>query len=111
MHGVLLGDRRVYCLAPISLFLMAWGLTRAAGTSFFAALFYSLASPTQLIVPDGEFRWDRIWEARRMFLVAAWDDTPHLTALALLPLAMLFLVLSVEKRRRIYDAAAALSSR
>jgi hypothetical protein len=98
----------VYCLAPISLFLMAWGLTRAAGTSFLAALFYSLASPTQWIVPDGEFRWDRIWEARRLFLVSAWDDTPHLTALALLPLAMLFLALSIERRRRIYYACAAL---
>jgi hypothetical protein len=97
----------VYCLAPISLFLMAWGLTRAAGTSFLAALFYSLASPTQLIVPDGDFRWDRIWEARRMFLVSAWDDTPHLTALALLPLAILFLSLSIERRRRVYYAGAA----
>jgi hypothetical protein len=98
----------VYCLVPISLFLMAWGLTRAAGTSFFAALFYSLASPTQWIVPDGEFRWDRILEARRLFLVAAWDDTPHLTALALLPLAALFLALSIERRRRVYYAAAAM---
>lgn len=97
-----------YCLAPISLFVMAWGLTRAAGTSFFSALFYSLASPTQLLVPDGEFRWDRIWEARRLFLVAAWDDTPHLMALALLPLAALFLAFSIERRRRIYYAAAAL---
>jgi hypothetical protein len=98
----------VYCLAPISLFLMAWGLTRTAGTSFFAALFYSLASPTQLIAPDGEFRWDRIWEARRMFLVSAWDDTPHLAALALLPLALLFLAFSIERRRRVYYAGAAL---
>jgi hypothetical protein len=97
-----------YCLAPISLFLMAWGLTRAAGTSFFAALIYSLTSPTQWIVPDGEFRWDRIWEARRMFLVAVWDDTPHLMALALLPLAILFLALSIERRRTIYYAPASL---
>src|SRR5215469_12776156 len=100
----------VYCLAPISLFVMAWGLTGAAGTSFIAALFYSLASPTQLIVPDGEFRWDRIWEARRLFLASAWDDTPHLAALAILPLAMLFLALAIERRRRVYYAAAALCS-
>ena len=99
----------VYCLAPVSLFLMAWGLTRAAGTSFFAALFYSLTSPTQLIVPDGDFHWSRIWEARRMFLLAAWDDTPHVTALALLPLAVLFLVLAIERRRLVYYAAAALT--
>jgi hypothetical protein len=98
----------VYCFAPISLFVMAWVLTRSAGTSFLAAFFYSLASPTQLIVPDGEFRWDRIWEARRLFLVSAWDDTPHLTAVALLPLAILFLTLAIERRRRVYCAAAAL---
>ncbi len=96
-----------YCLAPVSLFLMAWILTRASGASLFAALFYSLTSPTQLIVPDGEFRWSRLWEARRLFLVAAWDDTPHLMALAVLPLAVLFLTLAIERRRRIYFACAA----
>ncbi len=98
-----------YCLAPVSLFLMAWGLTRAAGTSFAAALFYSLTSPTQWIVPDGEFRWDRIWEARRMYLGAVWDDTPHLMALALLPLAVLFLALAIERRRPVWYAGAAAS--
>src|ERR1700694_5347838 len=30
----------VYCLAPLSLFVMAWLLTRAPGYSFLAALFY-----------------------------------------------------------------------
>jgi len=36
-----------YCLAPISLFAMGWTLTRQAGTTFMAALFYSLTSITQ----------------------------------------------------------------
>jgi hypothetical protein len=86
---------------------MGWGLTRAAGTSFFAALFYSLAAPTQWLVPDGDFRWARIWEARRLFLVSVWDDAPHLAALALLPPAILFLALAIERRRGVYAAAAA----
>src|SRR5579864_2479482 len=38
----------VYCLAPLSLFLMAWLMTRAPGYSFLAALLYSLTSPSQI---------------------------------------------------------------
>jgi hypothetical protein len=94
----------VYCLAPLSLFLMAWLMTRAPGCSFLAALLYSLTAPTQLIVPDAEFAWRHFWDARRLFLVAAWDDTPHLTALALLPMVILFLTLALQKRRPAYYA-------
>ena len=94
----------VYCLGPLSLFLLAWWITRAAGWSFLATLFYSLTSPSQLIVPDAEFSFRHFWDARRLFIVAEWDDTPHLAALALLPLAILFLALSMLKRRPTYYA-------
>ncbi len=94
----------VYCLAPLSLFLMAWLMTRAPGCSFLAALFYSLVSPTQLIVPDAEFAWRHFWDARRLYLVAVWDDTPHLTALALLPMVILFLTFAIRRRRPAYYA-------
>ena len=94
----------VYCLAPLSLFLMAWLMTRAPGCSFLAALLYSLTSPTQLIVPDAEFAWRHFWDARRLYLVAVWDDTPHLTAVALLPMVILFLTLAIRKRRPVYYA-------
>ena len=92
----------VYCLAPLSLFLMAWLMTRAPGCSFLTALVYSFTSPTQLIVPDAEFAWRHFWDARRLYLVAVWDDTPHLTAITLLPMVILFLTLAIRKRRRAY---------
>ena len=98
----------VYCLAPLSLFVLAWGITRAPGWSFLAALFYSLTSPTQLIVPDAEFSVRHLWDARRLFIVADWDDTPHLTALALLPLLMLSLILSIRRRRTRFYATSML---
>jgi len=79
-------------------------MTRAPGCSFLAALLYSLTSPTQLIVPDAEFAWRHFWDARRLYLVAVWDDTPHLTAVALLPMAILFLTLAIRKRRPAYYA-------
>jgi len=94
----------VYCLAPLTLFLMAWLLTRAPGWSFLAALFYSLTSPTQLIVPDAEFSFRHFWDARRLFVVTVWDDTPHLAALSLLPLVILFLAHSIRSRRITYYA-------
>jgi hypothetical protein len=92
----------IYCLAALSLFLMAWLMTRAPGCSFLAALIYSLTSPTQLIVPDAEFAWRHFWDSRRLYLVAVWDDTPHLTAIALLPMVILFLTLAIRKRRPAY---------
>lgn len=89
----------VYSLGPVSLFVMAWILTRAPGCSFLAALVYSLTAPTQLIVPDERFVAAKFWDARRLYLMTQWDDTPHATALALWPLAILFLALSLQKRK------------
>ncbi len=99
----------VYCLVPLTLFLCAWRLTRAPGYSFAAAMLYSLTSPTQLLAPDVTFRWNAVFDARRLFLATYWDETPHLLGLALLPLTILFLARVIETGRRRYYAAAALS--
>ncbi|MGI8741876.1 MAG: hypothetical protein ACR2NN_04780 [Bryobacteraceae bacterium] len=98
-----------YCLVPVTLFLMAWLLTRAPGYSFAAALFYSLTSPTQLLAPESTFALKNFWDVRRLFVMALWDDTPHVTALVFLPLTILFLSLSIRRHRPIYYSAAALS--
>lgn len=98
-----------YCLAPVTIFLAAWLITRAPGYSFLAGLFYTLTAPTRLLAPDDTFAWRIFWDARRFFLMMAWDDTPHVLALGFLPLAILFLCLSIRKRRPVYYAAAAMS--
>ncbi|HJT88787.1 MAG TPA: hypothetical protein VJ732_13050 [Bryobacteraceae bacterium] len=97
----------VYCLVPLTLFVLAWLWMRAPGYSFAAALFYSLAAPTQWIVPDNGFALKAIWDARRLDLVGQWDDTPHLAALALLPLVILLLAHSLRTRRLLAAAATA----
>ena len=89
----------VFCLIPLTVFAMAWLLMRAPGYAFAAALCYSLLSPTQVITPDAAFSWTSLWDARRLYLLAVWDDMPHFAALALLPVAILFLVASLERRR------------
>jgi hypothetical protein len=41
----------MYCLGPVTLFWMAFRLTRAASWSFYAGLLYSLVSPSAFLVP------------------------------------------------------------
>ncbi|MBZ5603715.1 MAG: hypothetical protein LAO79_15550 [Acidobacteriia bacterium] len=91
-----------YCLAPATLFLFLWATTRRLGTSFTAAIAYSLTEPVTLLMPDDHFRLSTFWDARRFFLSAYWDETPHLFALGLVPLLALFLIRSFETRRRVF---------
>ena len=99
----------VYCLGPVTLFLLAWLWTRALSYAFAAGAFYSVTSVSQLIVPDGPFGFPHFWDARRLYLMTVWDEMPHMAALALLPLVILFLSLSIRKRRPVYYAATILA--
>jgi hypothetical protein len=98
-----------YCAAPAAFFLMAWRLTAAPTHSFFAALFYSLLSPAQVLLPDGVFAWSNFLSPHRFNLMALWDETPRIAALSLLFLFILFLVRTIERRHPRSFAAAALS--
>lgn len=93
----------VYCLGPVTLFVGAWLATKAPGYSFIAAALYSLTSPADLIVPDQVFK---VFDAHRWYLLAVWDDLPHLTALMLLPLAIICMYLYLQRRRLLYFAGA-----
>jgi hypothetical protein len=98
-----------YIAGPCTLFFMAWRLTRAPGRAFAAALAYSLTSVTQVLAPDAGLSLKNFWDARRLYVVSVWDDTPHVAALTFLPLTILFLARSIETRRPVYYAGAALS--
>lgn len=98
-----------YILGPLTLFFAAWRLTRAPGTCFAAALAYSTTSVSRILVPEAGYNLKNIRDSRRLFAMAVWDDTPHIAALTLLPLVMLFLARSIQTRRPIYYAATAAS--
>jgi hypothetical protein len=99
----------VYCLVPLTLFWSAWWISRMPGYSFAAAMIYTLTAPTQWLAPDPNATWKSIWDARRLFLSAVWDETPHLIALACLPLTIVFLWQAFESGKPRLYAAAALS--
>jgi hypothetical protein len=62
-----------------------------------------LLSPAQLIVSDPKFHAADVLGARRMYLAFDWDDLPHMTSLALLPVAVLLLARALRSRRLLYS--------
>ncbi len=80
-----------YCLGPVALFLMAWQISRRLWPSFAAALGYSLFSPSTLLIPAIRDDLGSLWHVRRLQTLVFYSEGPHVTALALVPLAVFFL--------------------
>jgi hypothetical protein len=88
-----------YCLGPVTLFLMAAGISRRIGYSFVASLLYSLTSPSSMLIPLVARDAGGIWNARRLQILGFYGEGPHITTVALLPLAVLLLHLALQSRR------------
>ena len=77
-----------FAIGPAALFLMAWQLSGKPGWAFVTGVVYSLCSPTELFLPDGEFNWIHVLDSRRLYLSFVWDEAPHQLALAMVCLAV-----------------------
>lgn len=84
---------------PTLLYLALWRLTGAMTWSFIAAVSYSLLAPDSFLVPPGDFAFGNLLDLHRYYVVAVWDEGPHIAALALWPLALLSLFRLLETRR------------
>jgi hypothetical protein len=87
----------MFCCGPVTLFWFVFDWSGSLATGFFAGLVYSLASPAEWVVPilrvpGGE-------GSLRLYNLIHYAEDPHIVALTLLPLALLFL------RRRNIPAA------
>ncbi len=99
-----------YCLGPALLYVGTWRLTRLPGWSFVAAIAYSLLSPALLLAPNQGFAISNLWTTERLYLMAVWDETPHMLALALWPVAVWCLYRLLETRRLAWLAGSVLSA-
>jgi hypothetical protein len=98
-----------YCLGPVTLFLFANEVSRSRAYSFAAGLLYSITSPAAVLIPV--VRWDTgsVWNARRLQTLVHYGEGPHLTAMTLIPVALLLVALAVRKRRPVWWVLAALA--
>jgi hypothetical protein len=99
----------MYCLGPVTLFWLAFRLTRSVSWSFYAGLVYSLISPSAFLAPEIHRDLGSLFWARRLHTTVAYGDSPHVSSLTLIPLAILALDLALERRRPIYYVCAALA--
>lgn len=97
-----------YCLGPVTLFALTFRLSGSNRAAFFAGILYSALSPSEWLMPaigraTGQLR------PERLTALVYYGEGPHVTALTLIPLAILLLDLALERRRAPYFALAALS--
>ena len=76
-------------LGPVAVFGLAWFCWRTVRGAVVSALLYSLVSPAALVF--GMFRADAggMWGVRRLQTLLVYGETPHVVALALVPLGWL----------------------
>lgn len=77
-----------YSLAPVFLFLFARGVSGLIAPSMWAALLWSLLSPS-IIFPQLLRDLGTPWGLRRLQNIVIYGETPHNVALCLLPISLL----------------------
>lgn len=97
-----------FALGPVAMYFMAWIMTDLPGTSWFAALAYSLVSPTAWLMPAIRGDIGGAWNLRRLQILAYYGEGPHIASLFFVPLAVLFLWLALTKCRPWMNIAAGL---
>ncbi len=98
----------LYCLGPVSVYFLALRLTRSRWSSFWPALIYSVLSPAAFLMPLVHQDLGTLWTARRLQVLVAYGEGPHIAALAFLPVAVLALDWVLAERRPVAYIAAAL---
>ncbi len=97
-----------YCLGPVTLFALTLRLSGSKRAAFLAGIFYSLLSPSEWLMPAIGRSTGQL-HSQRLTALVYYGEGPHITSLALIPLAILLLDLALERRRPSYFALAALS--
>ena len=98
----------LYALGPVTLFWLAWRLSRSRAFSFGAAMLYSLFSPSALLGPSILKDLGGPFNARRVQTLLMYGDGPHISSLTLIPLAIVALDAALEKKRPVFYVLAAL---
>jgi hypothetical protein len=102
-----------YCLGPVAVFALVHRLSgsRLSGsrwTGLAAGMLYTALSPSAWLIPIIAHDLGGVWRPRRLETLVMFGEGPHVSALTLLPLALLLLHLAMEKRKPQWTLAAAL---
>jgi hypothetical protein len=98
-----------YAFGAATLYLMAVRLGASRGAAFLGGLFYSLFSPSAVLMPLVARDIDGFWNGRRLQVLVAYGEGPHISSMTLIPIAILALENAVARRTPRAFALAALA--
>ena len=96
----------LYCAGIAGAYFLVWVMSRSRGAAWLAAAASALVSPVFLAIP-----WRSPYRAPwHLWVLLGNGEGPHISSVALLPFALGFAWLALEKRRAVFLAAAAICS-
>jgi hypothetical protein len=99
----------LYSIGSAGMYFLVWVMSRSRGAAWLAAAASALISPAFLFIR--QMRWDSQHLApSRLWVLLRYGEGPHISSLALLPFALAFAWLALQKRRPAALAAAAVCS-
>ena len=87
-----------YCAGPATLFIMASILSKRILASFLCSIAFSLISPAAILIPAIRNDAGGLWNPQRIKALVHYGAGPQVTAVSLLPLALLLLHLALSRR-------------
>jgi hypothetical protein len=97
-----------YCLGPITLYALALRLSGSRWTAFAAGLFYSFLSTSAWLIPAVANDLGSRLYPRRLQALVYYGEGPHISAMTLLPLAVLMIDIAVARRKAVWFTLAAI---
>lgn len=98
-----------YCLGPVTLFWMTARFSGSVAAGFWSGVLYSVASPAVLLIPAIRHDVGGALHLRRLYNLIVYGESPHIAALALMPLALIAVDVAIQRGKPAHYALAAIS--
>jgi hypothetical protein len=98
-HGHHVVTALAYCLGPVAVFALALELSGSRVQAFVAGLLYTAVTPSAWLVPAIAADLGSRLYSRRLQALVFYGEGPHVSAMTLLPVAMLALHLAMTRKR------------
>src|SRR6266478_7698866 len=99
----------MYCVGPVTLYFLAVRLTGSRWYAFWAGWMYSIVSPSYFLMASVHSGMGGQPGLRRLQTLIPYGEGPHITSLALLPMALVALDVAMARRRPLWYLIAAVS--
>ena len=97
-----------YCFGPVALFWMAYRFSGSIACGFWSGLLYSVISPSAILIPAVRADVGGVRNLRRLYNLVVYGESPHVAALALVPLALIAIDATIRRGKPVYYALGAI---